>query len=75
MTGSSVALILSILLLVLVIIWPYLLDNNYMMIKVWMSYSIFIWMGLTFINCILSIIINMKKIGMIRRKLKWKENI
>lgn len=75
MTGSSVALILSILLLVLVIIWPYLLDNNYMMIKVWMSYSIFIWMGLTSINCILSIIINMKKIGMIRRKLKWKENI
>ncbi|MBQ4898746.1 beta-lactamase family protein [Paenibacillus sp. Marseille-P2973] len=69
MTGSSVALILSILLLVLVIIWPYLLDNNYMMIKVWMSYSIFIWMGLTFINCILSIIINMKKIGILRRSL------
>lgn len=67
MTGSSIALILSFMLWVLVIIWPYLLDNNYMMIKVWMSYSIFIWMGLTSINCILSIIINIKKIGIIRR--------
>ncbi|WP_435921471.1 serine hydrolase domain-containing protein [Paenibacillus sp. DYY-L-2] len=69
MTGSSIALILSIMLLVLVMTWPYLLDSSYLMIWVWMSYSIFIWMGLTSINCILSIIINMKKIGIIRSSL------
>lgn len=69
MTGSSIALILSIMLLVLVMIFPYLLNNNYLMVWVWMSYSIFIWMGLTSINCILSIIINIKKIGIIRSNL------
>lgn len=69
MIGSSIELILSIMLLVLVMILPYLLDNNYLMIKVWMSYSMFIWMGLTSINCILSIIINIKKIGIIRSSL------
>ncbi|WP_339302915.1 serine hydrolase domain-containing protein [Paenibacillus sp. FSL R5-0519] len=66
MKGSSIALILSIMLLLLVMILPYLLVNNYLMIKVWMSYSMFIWMGLTSINCILSIIINIKKMGIIR---------
>lgn len=66
MTGSRIVLILSIVLLVLVLILPYLLGNNYLMIRVWMSYSIFIWMGLTSMNCILTIIINIKKIGIIR---------
>lgn len=69
MTGSSIALILSIMLLVLVMILPYLFDKYYLMIWVWMSYSIFIWIGLTSINCILSIIINIKKIGIIRSNL------
>jgi hypothetical protein len=69
MTESSIELILSIMLLVLVMILPYLLDNNYLMIKVWMSYSMFIWMGLTSINCILSIIINIKKVEIIRSSL------
>ncbi|KOY17876.1 serine hydrolase domain-containing protein [Paenibacillus xylanivorans] len=67
--GSSISLILRITLLVLVMIWPYLLNNDYSMIRVWMSYSIFIWMGLTAINCILSIIINIKKIRIIRSSL------
>ncbi|GIP18164.1 serine hydrolase [Paenibacillus montaniterrae] len=61
-TGSIISLILSIMLLVLVMILPYLLNSSYLMTWVWMSYSIFIWMGLTSINCILSIIINIKKI-------------
>lgn len=64
--GSSVRLILSIMFMALVFIWPYLINNNYYMIWVWMSYSIFIWMGLAATNCILSIIINIKKIGIIR---------
>ncbi|AJS58207.1 serine hydrolase domain-containing protein [Paenibacillus sp. IHBB 10380] len=67
--GSSVRLILSIMFLALVFIWPYLFNNNYYMIRVWMSYSIFIWMGLAAINCILSIIINIKKIVIIRGSL------
>ncbi|WP_042122217.1 serine hydrolase domain-containing protein, partial [Paenibacillus senegalensis] len=60
MKGSRIALILSSMLLVLVMILPYLLASNYVMVWVWMSYSIFIWMGLTAINCILSIIINIE---------------
>lgn len=67
--GSSVRLILSIMFLALVFIWPYLFNNNYYMIRVWMSYSIFILMGLAAINCILSIIINIKKIVIIRGSL------
>ncbi|WP_438348003.1 serine hydrolase domain-containing protein [Paenibacillus sp. FA6] len=67
--GSSIGLILRIMLLVLVIIWPYLLNNNYLMIGVWMSYSVYMWIGITAINCILSIIINIKKIGIIRSSL------
>lgn len=76
LTGSSIALISSIMLLVLIMIWPYLLGNNYLMTKVWLSYSIFIWMGLSSINCISSIIINIKKIRIIRsglQKLEVKE--
>ncbi|MDR0269563.1 serine hydrolase domain-containing protein [Paenibacillus sp.] len=67
--GSSVRLILSIMFLALVFIWPYLFNNSYYMIRVWMSYSIFIWMGLAAINCILSMIINIKKIVIIRGSL------
>lgn len=68
--GSSVRLILSIMFLVLVFIWPYLINNSYYMMRVWMSYSIFIWMGLAAITCILSIIINIKKIVIIRGSLR-----
>ncbi|MNJ58382.1 hypothetical protein D3C77_540120 [compost metagenome] len=64
--GSSIRLIFSIVLLLLVMFWPYLLNNNYYMIKVWMSYSVLIWMGLTAINCMLSILINIKNIRIIR---------
>lgn len=63
---SSIRLIFSIVLLLLVMFWPYLLNNNYYMIKVWMSYSVLIWMGLTAINCMLSILINIKNIRIIR---------
>lgn len=66
MTGGSIALILRIMLLVLVIIWPYLLNNNYLLLGTWMSYSVVMWIGLTAINCILSIIININKIRIIR---------
>ncbi len=69
MIGSSIGLILRIMILVLVIIWPYLLNYNYLMIGAWMSYSVYMWIGLTAINCILSIIINIKKIGIIRSSL------
>ncbi|AJS59002.1 serine hydrolase domain-containing protein [Paenibacillus sp. IHBB 10380] len=67
--GSSIGLILRIMFLALVFIWPYLLNFNYYRIGVWMSYSVYIWMGLAAINCILSIIINIKKIVIIRRSL------
>ncbi|MCR8643954.1 beta-lactamase family protein [Paenibacillus sp. N1-5-1-14] len=67
--GSRVRLILSIIFLVLVFIWPFLFNFNYYMIRVWMSYSVFLWMGLAAINFILSITINIKKIVLIRRSL------
>ncbi|WP_164515155.1 serine hydrolase domain-containing protein [Paenibacillus lentus] len=65
-TANSIALILRVMLLVLVIIWPFLLNLDYLMIGVWMSYSVYMWIGLTTINCILSIIINIRKMAIIR---------
>lgn len=62
-------IILRAMLLVLVIFWPYLLNNNYYMISVWMSYSLFLWLGLVSLSCMLSIILNLKKIGVLRSNL------
>lgn len=67
--GCRVALIIRIVFLVLLITWPYLINNNYELVKVWMSYSILIWTGIAAINCILVIIIITKKIRIIRRSL------
>lgn len=66
--GSWVGLSLRIILLVLVIIWPYLINNNYYMLSVWMPYSLLTWMGLAAINCILAIMINGHKITKLRRR-------
>ncbi|WP_195724524.1 serine hydrolase domain-containing protein [Paenibacillus monticola] len=55
--GARITLLFRMLLLVLVVIWPYLLNYNYDMISVWMSYSVLLWMGLATISCILSIIL------------------
>ncbi|MNN47873.1 hypothetical protein D3C81_1623140 [compost metagenome] len=60
--GSWIRLSLRFILLVLLIVWPYLLNNNYYMLSVWMSYSLFLWMGLAAINCVLAIVINGQKI-------------
>lgn len=50
-------LLFRMLLLVLVVIWPYLVNYNYDMISVWMSYSVLLWMGLAAIGCMLSILL------------------
>ncbi|MNZ42473.1 hypothetical protein D3C78_600480 [compost metagenome] len=68
--GSWVGLSLRIILLVLVIIWPYLINNNYYMLSVWMSYSLYIWMGLAAINCILAIVIHGQKLSKFE-EVKW----
>jgi len=65
-----IGLVLRIILLVLIIIWPYLLNYNYYLIRVWMSNVIFVWEVLAIINCILSIIMKIKRIEAIR-KLKY----
>lgn len=65
--GTSIILILRVILLALVISWPYLLNNNYYMISVWMSYSLFLWMGLASLSCVLSIILDLRKIVVLRR--------
>ncbi|AIQ19114.1 hypothetical protein H70357_22175 [Paenibacillus sp. FSL H7-0357] len=62
-------IILRAMLLVMVMFWPYLLNNNYYMISVWMSYSLFLWMGLVSLSCMLSIILNLKKLGVLRSNL------
>lgn len=64
-----IVIILRAMLLVLVMFWPYLLNNNYYMISVWMSYSLFLWMGLVSLSCMLSIILNLKKLGVLRSNL------
>lgn len=65
--GSWIRLSLRIILLVLLVIWPYLINNNYYMLSVWMSYSLYIWMGLAAINCILAIVIHGQKLSKLRR--------
>ncbi|WP_313131981.1 serine hydrolase domain-containing protein [Anaerocolumna sp.] len=63
-----IRLILRIIFLVFVIIWPYLFNYNYYLMRVWMSNAIFVWEVLTIINCILSIIMKIKRIGAIRKQ-------
>ncbi|MNC13977.1 hypothetical protein D3C75_617400 [compost metagenome] len=53
---AGLSLSLRLLLLVLIVIWPYLIQYNYYMISVWMSSSVFIWMGLAAVSCVLSVI-------------------
>lgn len=74
-TRNSMTLIFRIVLLVFVMIWPYLLNYNYYMISVWMSYSVFIGMGLTAISCMLSIILNVKQILLLRSELTYAQRI
>ncbi|MHB8129278.1 MAG: serine hydrolase domain-containing protein [Mobilitalea sp.] len=64
----KIGLVLRIILLVLIIIWPYLLNYSYYLIRVWMSNVIFVWAVLTVINCILSIITKIKTIEAIRKQ-------
>ncbi|CQR56551.1 serine hydrolase domain-containing protein [Paenibacillus riograndensis] len=54
---ARITLLFRALLLVVVLIWPYLLNYNYNMISVWMSYSVLLSMGLAAISCMLSIIL------------------
>lgn len=55
-TRARITLLLRMLLLVVVVIWPYLLNYNYYMLSVWRSYSVLLWMGITVISCLLSIL-------------------
>jgi uncharacterized membrane protein len=63
-----IGLVLRIIFLVFVIIWPYLFNYNYYLIRVWMSNAIFVWEVLAIINCTLSIIMKIKRIGAIRKE-------
>ncbi|WP_342546687.1 serine hydrolase domain-containing protein [Paenibacillus sp. FSL P2-0089] len=54
---ARVTLLIRALLLVLVLGWPFLVNYNYTMISVWMSYSILLWMGLASFSCVLSMVL------------------
>ncbi|MEK3792937.1 serine hydrolase domain-containing protein [Paenibacillus sp. FSL R7-0204] len=54
---ARVTLFIRALLLLLVLGWPFLVNYNYTMISVWMSYSILLWMGLASLSCVLSMIL------------------
>ena len=66
--GIAMGLVIRIIFLVFIIIWPYLINYNYYLIRVWMSNAIFVGEVLTIINCILSIAMKMKRIGAIRTR-------
>lgn len=66
--GAGIHLIIRLLLLVLILIWPYLIHYNYYMISVWMSYSVFAWMGLAAISCVLAMVLNLKRMAAIRSR-------
>lgn len=63
--GACIYLIFRLLLLILILIWPYLINYNYYMISVWMSYSVLLWMGLAVVSCVLSVILNLKRISVL----------
>jgi CubicO group peptidase (beta-lactamase class C family) len=62
-----IGLVLIILLLGFIIIWPYLLNYNYNMIRVWMSNSILVWEVLAVISCVLSIITKLRRLLAIKK--------
>ncbi len=64
----TIRLVLRIILLVLIISWPYLLNYNYYLIRVWMPNAVLAWEVLAVINCVLSIIIILKNILVIRKE-------
>ncbi|WP_054941150.1 hypothetical protein [Paenibacillus ihuae] len=66
--GAGIHLIVRLLLLVLILIWPYLIHYNYYMISVWMSYSVFVWIGLAAISCVLSMVLNLKRMAALRSR-------
>lgn len=54
---ARVTLLIRALLLLFVLGWPFLVNYNYTMISVWMSYSVLLWMGLASLSCVLSMIL------------------
>lgn len=54
---ARVTLIIRTLLLLFVLGWPLLVNYNYTMISVWMSYSVLLWMGLASLSCVLSMVL------------------
>ena len=56
--AAGINLIIRLLMIVLLLIWPYLIHYNYYMISVWMSYSVFLWMGLAAVSCVVGIGLN-----------------
>ncbi|WP_341347871.1 serine hydrolase domain-containing protein [Paenibacillus sp. FSL H3-0469] len=54
---ARVTLIIRALLLLVVLGWPLLVNYNYTMISVWMSYSVLLWMGLASLSCVLSMVL------------------
>lgn len=54
---ARVTLIIRALLLLFVLGWPLLVNYNYTMISVWMSYSVLLWMGLASLSCVLSMVL------------------
>lgn len=55
-------LVFRMILLVLIIIWPYLLNYNYYLFNVWMSNAILTWEIFAVISCILSIITKIRSL-------------
>lgn len=58
-----IGFVLRLILLVLIIIWPYLINYNYYLIRVWMSNAILTWEILAIIICVLSIITKIRSIN------------
>ncbi len=54
---ARVTLLIRALLLLFVLGWPLLVNYNYTMISVWMSYSVLLWMGLASLSCVLSMVL------------------
>lgn len=64
----TIEFVLRIILLVLIIIWPYLLNYNYSFFRVWMSNALLACEVLAIIYCVLSIIIKLKSILEMRKQ-------
>lgn len=59
---SIIVLFLKIILLIIIIIWPYFMNCSFYVIKVWMSNAILVWEGLAVIDCVLAIITELRTI-------------